>query len=244
MRERIAHQAHAQGARLLCGILIGHRRGIHYRVGPPRVQVIRERATTVGVVPGVGGDLSRRGNAKAIALHQVFGVTDRGLFAERVRVLDPHAFGHRHEARALQVRVIGHILPEHRIGAEDECGDVGLAGSIGGQREHVIQLDIALAVGIGTHIPLRKIDRGDLHIVGVSRQLIEQVAEVRYLLHVPVGRGRIFTRARNRRDIEQRLAAGQHVGEVHAGNGSIRTRVPVAQAFDARQAVHVVERIA
>ena len=55
----IAHQTNTDHARLLCEVRIGHRGGIFLRVSPPDVRVILERATTVGRIPGVGGNERR-----------------------------------------------------------------------------------------------------------------------------------------------------------------------------------------
>ena len=236
MRCCIAHQTDADHASLLGEVRIGHGGGIFLRIGPPDVRVVFERATTVGRIPGVGGNERRRRGG--IALHQIDGVTDGGREANRVGILDPYAIGSAHERCIIDACIVGIGDPQTVVGAEDVGNEIGLARATLGNGQHIIERDGAVC----THVPLRQIDSGDLQGIACT-QVVEHLREVVHLAHIPVSCTRVRAGARDRFDARECDTIAEGAFHRNGSDRSVATRVPVAQTFDVGELGHTLERI-
>lgn len=249
----VADEADAQEVGLVLDARVGNRRGVLLGHGPPDVAVVGHDATQVGGVEGVGRDVAGHVDARVVPDHEVIGVAHRGGLAQGVGVLDPHAVGKGQKRGVGKARVVGGILVEQRVGAEGERHEVGVLGVLGvlgvrvgvaRQLQHVGEQDVAVAVGVGAHVPLRQVDTGDGHLVRRVGDVVEHVREVRHLVDVPVIGADVGRRAGDGLDGRELGATREEVGELERRGGARAGRGPVAQAVDVGEFVHGLEGVA
>ena len=246
----VADEADAQEVGLVLDARVGNRRGVLLGHGPPDVAVVGHDATQVGGVEGVGRDVAGHVDARVVPDHEVIGVAHRGGLAQGVGVLDPHAVGKGQKRGVGKARVVGGILVEQRVGAEGERHEVGVLGVLGvrvgvaRQLQHVGEQDVAVAVGVGAHVPLRQVDAGDGHLIRRVGDVVEHVREVRHLVDVPVIGADVGRRAGDGLDGRELGATREQVGELERRGGARAGGGPVAQAVDVGELAHGLEGVA